>query len=319
MKALIVDDEPLARLELRRLLKPHGWIEVAGEAGNIDEAYERIEALAPDIVFLDVQMPGGSGFDLLERLERLPRVIFTTAYDHYAIKAFDVNALDYLLKPVEPERLAAAVARLRGWSPRPRAREDRLEQLFVRDGPRCWFMPLAEVRLLEAEGNYVRLYWGTERPLLGRPLTALAEKLDPQRFFRASRQHVINLGFVDGVERAPDGALFVQLRPGHRVRISRRQARLFRSQLGPDPDCASPTKSSHNFSTAYNFVPQMYTIPLAMGTNGEYRTKQELSTAYQGVEKWSRHCITCCHSPRLRALFSSFVTWCRWPESSIAP
>jgi two-component system LytT family response regulator len=232
VKALIVDDEPLARLELRRLLKPHGWIAVAGEAGNIDEARERVEALAPDLVFLDVQMPGGSGFDLLERLERLPRIIFTTAYDHYAVKAFDVNALDYLLKPVEPERLAAALAKLQSRDALPGAARDRLEQLFVRDGPRCWFMPLAEVRLLEADGNYVRLYWGAERPLLSRPLTALADKLDPQRFFRASRQHIINLGFVEGIERAPDGALSVQLRGGNRVRISRRQARLFRSQMG---------------------------------------------------------------------------------------
>jgi len=230
VKALIVDDEPLARLELRRLLIPHGWIDVAGEAGNIDDALAQVERLAPDLVFLDVQMPGGTGFDLLERLNRLPRIIFTTAYDRYAVRAFDVSALDYLLKPVEPERLAAALAKVRDLNPAGEAPHDRLEQLFVRDGPRCWFMPLAEVRLLEAEGNYVRLYWGKERPLLGRPLVALEERLDPHRFFRASRQHILNLDFVEAMEPGPGGAFRVNLRDGPVIRISRRQSRLFQSR-----------------------------------------------------------------------------------------
>ena len=113
MKALIVDDEPLARLELRRLLAAFTWVQIVGEAGNIDEARFRIETLAPDLTFLDVQMPGGTGFDLLAQLDRPPRVVFTTAYDHYAVKAFEVSALDYLLKPIEPERLAAALDKIR--------------------------------------------------------------------------------------------------------------------------------------------------------------------------------------------------------------
>lgn len=232
MKALIVDDEPLARRELRRLLAAIQGIEVVGEAGNIDDARARIEELAPGVVFLDIQMPGGSGFDLLAQLERVPRVIFTTAYDQYAVKAFEVNALDYLLKPIEPERLAAALRKLQASAPMSSAGAAPgapLEQLFVRDGHRCWFVPLREVSVISAEGNYVRLRWGRERPLLGRSLAALEQKLDPKRFFRANRRELINLDFITQVELGEGGRLHVQLRDGPEIEISRRQARLFRA------------------------------------------------------------------------------------------
>jgi two-component system LytT family response regulator len=233
MRALIVDDEPLARRELRRLLGAIHGIDVVGEAGNIDDARERIEGLAPDVVFLDIQMPGGTGFDLLAQLDRVPRVIFTTAYDQYAVKAFDVNALDYLLKPIEAERLAAALRKLQAAPPGGAAAvspDAPLEQLFVRDGPRCWFVPLREVSVISAEGNYVRLLWGRERPLLGRSLAALESKLDPQRFFRANRRQLINLDFITQVELGEGGRLHIQLRDGPEIEISRRQARLFRAR-----------------------------------------------------------------------------------------
>jgi len=233
MKALIVDDEPLARRELRRLLAAHPSIQTVGEAGDIDEARERIESLAPEVVFLDIQMPGGTGFDLLVRLDWVPRVIFTTAYDRYAVKAFDVNALDYLLKPIEPERLAAALDKLQATytAARREAHKDSpLEQLFVRDGPRCWFIPLRDVSVFSAEGNYVRMQWGQERPLLGRSLAALESKLDPQRFFRANRQQIINLEFIRSVDLGVGGRLHVQLNDGREIQISRRQARQFRER-----------------------------------------------------------------------------------------
>jgi two-component system LytT family response regulator len=222
MKVLVVDDEPLARRELRRLLEAHPAARVIGEAGNIDEARVRIEDLAPDLVFLDIQMPGGTGFDLLAQLDRVPRIIFTTAYDQYAVKAFDVNALDYLLKPIEPERLAAALGKFRPEAP--------LEQLFIRDGPRCWFVPLREVSLVSSEGNYVRLHWGRERPLLGRSLAALEQKLDPTRFFRANRAQIVNLDFIQRMEPGDGGRLYFQLRDGPEIEVSRRQARLFRER-----------------------------------------------------------------------------------------
>jgi two-component system, LytTR family, response regulator len=230
MKAMIVDDEPLARRELRRLLLEFPWVEIVGEAGQIVEAAEKIETLSPELVFLDIQMPGGSGFDLLARLEHLPQVIFTTAHSEHAVRAFEVNALDYLLKPVEPERLAAALTRIkRGDGAQAPLAGAPLEQLFVRDGPRCWFIPLREVRLLTADGNYVRLLWGKLQPLLGRPLTLLEQRLDPKHFFRANRSQIINLDFIESVEVGVNGRLHVQLRDGGpEVEISRRQARRFR-------------------------------------------------------------------------------------------
>jgi len=229
MKALVVDDEPLARRELRRLLAAFPTVQVIGEAGNIDEARAAIESLAPDVVFLDIQMPGGTGFDLLSQLDRVPRIVFTTAYDQYAVKAFDVNALDYLLKPIEPERLAMALQKI-PVMPARAGRDAPLDQLFVRDGPRCWFVPLREVSLFSAEGNYVRMLWGKERPLLARSLAALEEKLDAKRFFRANRAQIVNLDCIASVELGDGGRLHVQLRDGPEIEVSRRQAREFRAR-----------------------------------------------------------------------------------------
>jgi two-component system LytT family response regulator len=219
MTALIVDDERLARLELRRLLAAHPEVEILGEARGGGEALALIPKLAPDLIFLDIQMPGMTGFDLLERLEDLPQTIFTTAYDEYAIKAFEVNALDYLLKPVVPARLAAALARVR-----PRAAQSRLEQVFVRDGDRCWIVRLPEIFLLESEGNYTRLYFGRERPLIRRSLNALEEQLDPGSFFRAGRKQIINLKWIEKVDIGIAGGLEVTLRGGRSVEMSRRQS-----------------------------------------------------------------------------------------------
>jgi two-component system, LytTR family, response regulator len=232
MKALVIDDEALARRELRRLLAEFPWLEVVGEAANIEEAVAKIEALSPELLFLDIKMPGGSGFDLLARLERVPKVIFTTAHDQHAVRAFEVNALDYLLKPVEPERLAAAVLKARNSSPPGTPQGGVLEQLFVQDGPRCWFVPLREVRLLSAENNYVRLWWGKLQPLIARPLSTIERRLDPKKFFRANRSQIINLEFIEKVDLGINGRLDVTLRTGGpEVEISRRQARLFREQM----------------------------------------------------------------------------------------
>jgi two-component system, LytTR family, response regulator len=232
MRAMIVDDEPLARRELRRLLAEFAWIDIVGEAANVAEAALLIERLLPELLFLDIQMPGGTGFDLLERLEHLPRVIFTTAYDKHAPRAFEVNALDYLLKPIEPERLAAAVVRAHAAAASTPAAAPTsgaiLERLFLRDGDRCWFVPLREVKLFTAEGNYVRLSWDKIHPLLGRPLSSLEPRLDSKRFFRTNRRQIINLEYIESVDLGVNGRLHVQLRGGPEVQVSRRQARLFR-------------------------------------------------------------------------------------------
>jgi two-component system LytT family response regulator len=232
MKAVVIDDEALARRELRRLLSEFSWLETVGEAANIDEGVATIGALSPDVLFLDIKMPGGSGFDLLARLERVPQVIFTTAYDQHAVRAFEVNALDYLLKPIEPERLAAALLKVRTTTAAASPERDVLEQLFVQDGPRCWFVPLREVCLLSAENNYVRLWWGKLHPLIGRPLSTIERRLDPKRFFRANRSQIINLEFIEKVDLGINGRLDVTLRGGGpEVEISRRQARVFRQQM----------------------------------------------------------------------------------------
>ena len=229
MKALVVDDERLARRELRRLLADHPDVSIAGEAGNVEEALALLNRQPVDLLFLDIQMPGGSGFDLLERLEQVPLVIFTTAFDEYAIRAFEVNALDYLLKPIAPERLAAALDRVRR-APAPAPRP-LLERVFVRDGERCWLVNVADIRLLESEGNYARLYFGAHRPLILRSLQSLEARLDPATFFRASRGHIINLRWVGHMETGVDGRLVVTLRNGPQVPISRRQARRLRDEL----------------------------------------------------------------------------------------
>jgi two-component system LytT family response regulator len=226
MTALIVDDERLARLELIRLLGAHPEVEVVGEARNAEEAAALIPKLAPDILFLDIQMPGMTGFDLLEQLDDVPQVIFTTAYDAYAIKAFEVSALDYLLKPIAPPRLAAALAKVR-----PRQERTRLEQVFVRDGERCWIVRLTDIFLLESEGNYTRVYFGAERPLIRRSLNALEEQLDPAMFFRAGRKEILNLKWIDRVDIAVGGGLVVTLRGGKEVEMSRRQSARLREIL----------------------------------------------------------------------------------------
>ena len=226
MKALIIDDERLARLELRRLLGAHPEVEIAGEARGGEEALALIPKLVPDVIFLDIQMPGMSGFDLLERLDDLPQVIFTTAYDEYALKAFEVNALDYLLKPVAPARLAAAVARVRL-----RTEPARLEQVFVRDGDRCWIVRLPDIFLLESEGNYTRVNFSSERPLIRRSLNALEEQLDPAMFFRAGRKEIVNLKWIQKVDISVAGGLVVTLRGGRTVEMSRRQSSKLREIL----------------------------------------------------------------------------------------
>jgi two-component system, LytTR family, response regulator len=215
MKALIIDDERIARRELRRLLAAHERIEIVGEARTGEEALDLVGRLEPDVLFLDVRMPGMSGFDLLQHLDDVPQVIFTTAYDEYALKAFEVSALDYLVKPVSPARLASAVAKLR-----PRAAGSRLEQVFVKDGERCWLVRVMDIFLLESEGNYTRLYFAHERPLVPRSLAALQERLDPAVFFRAGRSHIVNLKWIERVEPVAGGNLQVVHRGGTTVEMS---------------------------------------------------------------------------------------------------
>lgn len=238
MKTLIVDDERLARKELNSILAEFTEIEVIGEAVNADDAYEKINQLNPDLIFLDIQMPGKTGFELLESLEKVPKVIFTTAYDQFALKAFDYNALDYLLKPIDSERLGNAIAKLKEDKPNAISQEvpqpHKLmpsDQVFVKDGEKCWFVRLENIRLFESDGNYIKVYFETFRPMIHKSLNALDEKLDDRSFFRASRKHIINLGWVETIEPWFNGGLMVQLKGGERVEVSRRQASRFKEKM----------------------------------------------------------------------------------------
>ncbi len=241
MKALIIDDERLARTELRRLLTVHADVTVTGEAVDVPDALEKVTVLKPDLIFLDVQMPGADGFSLLEQLEPpLPAVIFTTAYDEFAVKAFEFNALDYLLKPVDPNRLVAAMEKLRDHGNRQTAAGEASaaapclsldDKVFVREGDRCWFVPVKNIRLLESEGNYTRLHFDEQKPQLFRSLTAMENRLDGRHFFRANRKQVINLSWVEGIEPWFSGGLLVKLKGGLKVELSRRQAQEFREKM----------------------------------------------------------------------------------------
>jgi two-component system, LytTR family, response regulator len=233
MRVLIVDDERLARSELKRLLKVFPEISIVGEARNADEAAEKIEELRPDLLFLDIQMPGQNGFELLESLHHLPIVIFTTAFDEYALKAFEVNALDYLLKPIEPKRLAAAISKILEFKQRSSLLPGQNQigdgsQVFVKEGEHCWFVKLDQIRLLESEGNYTRLYFDSHKPLIPRSLNYLEGRLDPKLFFRASRKHIINLRWVIGLEQGIDSKLVVKLTGMPEVKMSRRQSQKFK-------------------------------------------------------------------------------------------
>ncbi len=223
MRVLIVDDERLARAELRRLLAQHAGVQIVGEAANAAEAALQVAALQPDLLLLDVQMPGGSGFDLLAALDDAPEVIFTTAFDQYALQAFEASALDYLMKPIEPQRLASALERAAarlGMTPTPSSTP---RKLFIRDGERCWFVKLEDIRLFESEGNYTRLYFDDAKPLLARSLLQLEQRLDPQQFFRASRRHIVNLAAVRSIDNEEGGGLTLRL-DDMAVEVSRRRA-----------------------------------------------------------------------------------------------
>ena len=238
MRALIVDDERLARKELTNLLQEFQEIEIVGEAVNAEDAEEKINSLKPDLLFLDIQMPGKTGFELLESLDSVPDVVFTTAYDEYALKAFDYNAMDYLLKPIEPDRLKETVNKLINRQAKQEVREEAHQQklgpndrVFVKDGDKCWFVKLENIRLFESDGNYIKIYFDNFKPMIHKSLNALDEKLDDRAFFRASRKHIINLTWVESIESWFNGGLMVVLRGGDKVEVSRRQAARFKEMM----------------------------------------------------------------------------------------
>lgn len=240
-KAIIIDDERLARNELKKLLSEFPEIEIVAEAANAAEGIQRIEELQPDLIFLDIQMPGKTGFEMLAELDRAPHVIFTTAYDEYALRAFEVNALDYLLKPIEPKRLSDAIQKLEHIEEKEGETSDmpstsrghlgEFDQVFVKDGERCWFVKLTDIRLFESVGNYAKVFFGPNKPLILKSLNALEERLDDRIFFRANRKHIVNLRMIEKVEPYFNGGLLLEIKGGEKIEVSRRQAVKFKEMM----------------------------------------------------------------------------------------
>lgn len=234
MKTIVVDDERLARKELISLLGEYKNVEVIAECTNADEAKEQINKLKPDLIFLDIQMPEKTGFDLLEELDHIPFVVFVTAYNEYAIKAFEVNAFDYILKPIDPDRLKQTLDKIQEpvlASTENVGERDKLgynDQIFIKDGDKCWFVKLEDVRYFESEGNYVKVFFLDQKPLILKSLSNIEEKLEDKLFFRTSRKHIVNMKWIEKVDNWFSGGLKLKLQTGEEVEVSRRQAQKFR-------------------------------------------------------------------------------------------
>lgn len=235
IKTILIDDEPLAIAELKVMLQKYAEIEVIDIAVNAVEAVAKIEEHKPQLIFLDINMPGKSGFEMLEDLDEAPFVIFVTAYDQFAIKAFEVSALDYILKPVNTDRLADAIERVKKQMVQAKSNENKLtidKRIFIKDGDLCYFVPLEEVFLIQSVGNYARVYYQNKKPLLHKSLNYLEDKLPEIHFFRADRQHIINTHFIKNISSTFNNALQVELQSGTKVGISQRQSIKFKEIMG---------------------------------------------------------------------------------------
>ena len=238
IKAVIVEDSRLARNELKELIKKHPEIELLGEAENVDKGFELVQSTHPDLLFLDINMPEKDGFELLEMLDEVPITIFTTAFDEYAIKSFEYNALDYLLKPINAKRFALAIekvhAKLEGNSTEDEAGKERLtgnSQIFIKDGEKCWLVKIGDIAHMEIVGNYTRVFFEDQSPMLYKSLNQVEEKLPQKYFFRANRQQIINTNFIQNVVPWFNGKLKLTMMNGEEVEVSRRQSYLFKDRM----------------------------------------------------------------------------------------
>jgi len=232
-KTIIIDDERLAREEVKRALEKHIEFEIIGEASHVDEAITLIEDLQPDLLFLDIHMPGKSGFDLLEELTNVPDVVFTTAYDQYAVKAFEMNALDYLVKPLRDERFSKTIEKVKEeLSNRVKLEPTTLpmhQKIFIKDGEKCHFIPLTDIYFIESLENYARLYFGSDKAMIKRSLNLLAEKLDPKVFFRVNRSQMINIHYIKEIHPYFNNKLQIILTTGKKLEVSSRQSVKFKN------------------------------------------------------------------------------------------
>ncbi len=231
-KTIIIDDERLAREEVKRALSNYPEFVVLGEAANADDAIVLIEKERPDLIFLDIHMPEKSGFDLLEELTVVPEVVFTTAYDQYAVKAFEVNAIDYLVKPLRDERFGISIEKIQATFAKREAKRDALpmhHKIFIKDGEKCFFIPLTDIRLIQSMDNYARLFFGDEKAMIKRSLNLLAEKLDPTVFFRINRSQIINTQYIKEIHPYFNNKLQITLTSGESLEVSSRQSAKFKN------------------------------------------------------------------------------------------
>ncbi len=237
VSAVIVEDSRLARNELKELLKAHAEIEVLGEAENVDKGFELIQNKQPDILFLDINMPEKDGFELLEMLDEVPITIFTTAFDEYAIKSFEYNALDYLLKPINQKRFDLAIEKAKKQlesNSESTSNERHLtenSQIFIKDGEKCWLVKIGEISHFEIVGNYSRVFFREEHPMLYKSLNQIEEKLPEGQFFRANRQQIVNTNYISEVVPWFNGKLKLTMKNGDEIEVSRRQSYLFKDRM----------------------------------------------------------------------------------------
>ena len=231
IKTIIIDDERLARQELKTLTAKWPEIQIIGEAENAFEAEELINLEQPDLIFLDIQMPQKNGFELLETLDNVPVVIFVTAYDEYALQAFEVSALDYIVKPIHTDRfdkcIQKAIAQIQN-----RQREKKLtkHQIFIKDANKCYFIKLAEISYIKSIGNYAQLHFNGQSAMVKRSLNYLEETL-PDYFFRCNRSEIINHHFIDQIRPLSKGTLRVKLTSNQVIDLSDRKSVVFKEQL----------------------------------------------------------------------------------------
>jgi two-component system LytT family response regulator len=235
IKVIIIDDERLSREELKRALKFYDEFVLIGEAENADDAKDLIESKMPDLIFLDIQMPEKSGFELLESLNHVPEVLFITAYDQYAVQAFEVNALDYLMKPIREERFAKAIEKIRNTIKVKSSLNNSLAQdrkIFIKDGEKRFFIQLNEIYLIESLENYTRLFFQGKKALQRRSLRQWEEILDENIFFRINRTEIINTQYIQEITTTISGRLEVKLKTGELLEVSNRQSVKFKNSNG---------------------------------------------------------------------------------------
>ncbi|WP_246058410.1 LytR/AlgR family response regulator transcription factor [Litorilituus lipolyticus] len=237
--AIIVEDSRLARLELKSQLEKIPYVHCVAEAENIEKALTLYQEHKPDLVFLDIDLPDGNGFDFLTQLEHAPYVIFTTAFQEYALQAFEQDAIDYLLKPYTQKRLNQACEKVKLITQRNTNQNSDLSeslmtlasQFFVKDGKQCWLIKLEQVERFESMGNYTRVYFADKKPMIYKTLAQIEARLPKDSFFRISRQNIVQLNTINNIETCSTGGLELTLNSGAIVEVSRRQSSVFKAVL----------------------------------------------------------------------------------------